>query len=180
MDAHDRRRSALQAVEAARRIARRGVLGVAVRNGSQVVSTPTFPGALTQSKDAEPMAGLWAAYELELAARQVARRYVRDAREAGRSWHEIGMTLDVQVRREAERAGRSGGELAYQYAIGRDGDDPSRYDSSFPWKCQSCDMLIIDRGPFASPASSEPGHTDNCERLAAAEAAWEADWEAAD
>lgn len=72
------------------------------------------------------------------------------------------MTLDVHVRREAERAGRSPAELAYQFAIERDGQNPPYNDISFPWQCQSCDRLVIDRGAFGSPAvfrgrNREPG-----------------------
>ena len=170
----------MRAVERARRLARRTVLEVAVEDGAQIISRPAFAGAESEVRDVEPMAGFRAAHELEVGARYVARRYLRAAREAGFTWHDIGMAMDVGKRRESERAGGSAAELAYQYAVERDGQPGPYYDVAVPWACKSCDKLIIDRGPFNTPAVSQPGHTRDCERIAAAEADWDRGWEAAD
>ena len=53
-----------------------------------------------------------------------------------------------------------------------------RYGRSFPWRCPSCDQAISDRGLIAGPADNELGHADDCPRLAAAVAEWDASWEA--
>jgi hypothetical protein len=46
---------------------------------------------------------------------------------------------------------------------------------SFPWDCPACGTTVSDRGPYDShPADSEPGHAEDCTRLAAATAAYEA------
>ena len=53
-----------------------------------------------------------------------------------------------------------------------------RYGRSFIWRCRSCDQAISDRGLIAGPADDEMGHTEDCPRLAAAVAEWDASWEA--
>ena len=60
----------------------------------------------------------------------------------------------------------------------RASDAAVRYGRSFVWRCRSCDQAISDRGLIAGPADDEPGHTQDCPRLAAAVAEWDADWEA--
>lgn len=46
-------------------------------------------------RDAEPIAGLRAAREVELAARFCAGGFIRGARETGHDWHEIGAALGI-------------------------------------------------------------------------------------
>ncbi len=176
----DYRSNAMRAVDRARRLAHRAAMEAAIEDGAQALRRPAYPGAEYEVRDVEPMAGFRAAHELEIGARYTARRYLRDAREAGFTWHDIGMAMDAGMRRMSERAGGSAAELAYQYAVERADQPGPRYDMSFSWTCQSCDKLIIDRGPFSTPVASQPGHAADCERLARAEADWDADWEAAD
>jgi hypothetical protein len=174
------RSDAMRAVDRARRLARRAAIDAAIEDGAQVVSRQAYSGAKSEIQDVEPMAGFRAAHELEIGARYTARHYLRDAREAGFTWHDIGMAMDAGMRRKSERDGISAAELAYQYAVERAGEPGPYYDISFTWTCGSCDKLVIDRGPFNAPADSQPGHAADCERLARAEADWDADWEAAD
>lgn len=82
--------------------------------------------------------------------------------------------MDPHARQEAARAGCSPAELAYQYAVEGDGPDGPSYDTVFSWRCRSCGRRVIDRGPFSSPAASQPGHADECARIARAEADWDA------
>ena len=60
------------------------------------------------------MARLQAACHLEQAGRSVARDCIRNAREDGRSWHEIGVALGLGT--ETEDRGISVAEAAYDYA----------------------------------------------------------------
>lgn len=70
-------------------------------------------------------------------------------------------------------------EAAYTYAAGSPDSDYARsYGRSFTWTCPSCDGAIRDRGLLAGPADDEEGHGRDCTRLAAAAAAWDAQWEA--
>lgn len=176
----DYRSNAMRAVDRARRLARRAAIETAVEDGAKVISRLAYPGAEYEVRDVEPMAGFRAAHELELGARYTARRYLQDARQAGFTWHDIGMTMDAGMRRESERAGGSAAEMAYQYAVERPGLPGPYYDTAFSWNCRSCGKLVIDRGPFNTPVADQPGHAAGCERLARAEAEWDADWEAAD
>jgi hypothetical protein len=80
---------------------------------------------------------------------------------------------------DADQAGLTVAEAAYTYAAGSPyTDTTARYGRSFLWRCRSCDQAISDRGLIAGPADDELGHTDNCPRLAAAIAEWNAGWEA--
>lgn len=80
---------------------------------------------------------------------------------------------------EPDLVGETVAEAVCTYAAGRaDSEMAWRYGRSFGWRCVSCEGLISDRDPFAGPAGAEPGHVGGCLRLAAAEADWEAQWEA--
>ena len=80
---------------------------------------------------------------------------------------------------DADQTGLSVAEAAYTYAAGNPYTDTAvRYGRSFTWRCRSCDQAISDRGLIAGPADDELGHTDDCPRLAAAIAEWDAGWEA--
>src|SRR5712691_3470251 len=143
MRMRDYRSNAMRAVDRARRLAHRAAMEAAIEDGAQALRRPAYPGAEYEVRDVEPMAGFRAAHELEIGARYTARRYLRDAREAGFTWHDIGMAMDAGMRRMSERAGGSAAELAYQYAVERADQPGPRYDMSFSWTCQSCDKLII-------------------------------------
>jgi hypothetical protein len=175
-----------KAVSAARRAARRAAIDLARDQGAQVIRRPAFRGAQTAIQDVEPLAGLRAAREVELGARFSTRSYIRDAREAGHTWQQIGTALDLTPGGEADLAGDTIAEAAYSYAAGSpDTETARRYGRSFSWTCGSCEGLISDHGLCSGPADDERGHADDCARLAATiaardaeAAAFDAEWEA--
>ncbi len=73
-------------------------------------------------QDVEPLAGLRAAREVELGARHCTRGYIRDAREAGHTWQQIGTALDLTPGGEAP-GWRHSAEAAYSYAAGNPGPE---------------------------------------------------------
>jgi hypothetical protein len=74
-------------------------------------------------------------------------------------------------------AGETIAEAAFRYAAGSADSHWNRtYGPSVTWRCPACGGLVSDRGPVSGPRDDEPGHTDGCQRLAAAVAAWEASW----
>jgi hypothetical protein len=100
--------------------------------------------------------------------------YVRQAREDGHPWQEIGMALGF---RAGIDSAVSVADAAYDYAA----DTAGFGRVSFAWVCSACRSTIIDRGPQAGhPADIEEGHADDCRRLAAEIAAWNASWAAED
>jgi hypothetical protein len=169
-------------IDAARDAARRAALDVARGGGAHLTARPAFPGARFGVPDLEPLTGLHASRQVELAARHAARDYVRLAREEGRSWHEIGHALGLEPGGDRDSAGRTVAEAAYTYVAGDpDSDYAWRYGRSFVWTCHSCDRAIGDSGPCLGPANDERGHADTCERLQAAmrdrDAGWDSDWD---
>jgi hypothetical protein len=165
------------AVSKARWATRQAAINVAREAGVPLIRRPLFSGAQSTFEDVEPLAGLRASREVELAARSNTQNYVRDARGAGRTWQEIGEALDLTPDGEADPESGTVAEAAYSYAAGRpDTNTAWRYGRSFPWTCQSCEGLIRDNGPFSGPADNEPGHAEGCPRLAAAVAACDAQW----
>jgi hypothetical protein len=53
---------------------------------------------------------------------------------------------------------------------------PPEFDRSrFCWDCPACGQTVADHGPAGSPAGSQLGHADGCERLAADVAEWTAE-----
>jgi hypothetical protein len=67
---------------------------------------------------------------------------------------------------------------AYTYAAGRADTEAPWRPRSFTWTCRSCHQAIGDRGLVGGPADDEVGHADDCSRLAAAVATWNAEWDA--
>lgn len=166
-------------VDDARAAARSTIERFALDQGGKVVTRPAFRGADRTVKDVEPIAGLRAAYQVELAARHVGRDYIRHAREAGASWHDIGAAMNLTPGRVREMGAESIADAAFTYATGSPDTDFARsYGRSVAWNCKSCDQLIADHGLCNGPADDERGHADNCARLAATIARWDADWEA--
>jgi hypothetical protein len=159
---------------------------MALKAGARIVTRPLFPGASAQERDVDPVAGLAASRWLEVAARQHSRDYIRAAREAGHSWHDIGIALNLVPDSDTQRAGQTAGEAAFDYAAGDpDREHARRYGRSVTWTCGSCDHAISDHGLCNGPADDERGHADNCPRFAAAIAthdaeckAFDAEWEA--
>ena len=122
--------------------------------------------------DAEPMAALRAATAIGQALRLISYEHVRQAREDGRSWREIGAALGLERHRGD---GLSVAEAAYDQVAG----EPSFRARSFAWTCPACRTTVIDRGPEAGrPEDCEQGHAQGCQRLAAAISAWDAQWNA--
>jgi len=123
-------------------------------------------------RDVEPLAAARAARALELAA----RGYIRQAREAGHDWDQIGHALGLSPDADAGPAGATIPDAAWTYAAGPpDARAPWR---PFSWTCHACDQHITDQGPVARPADDEHGHAGNCPRLAKAIAEWNARWQA--
>ena len=158
---------------------RRALIGLARDRGAELITRQAYRGSDMTIRDLEPLAGARAARDIELGARHAAREYIRTAREAGQSWDQIGHALQVTPNADADQTGQMVAEAAYTYAAGSPYADAAvRYGRSFLWRCRSCDQAISDRGLIAGPADDEPGHTQDCPRLAAAVAEWDADWEA--
>jgi hypothetical protein len=107
-----------QAVDAARSVARRDAFTLARDNGAQAITRPAFRGSHADVQDVEPLAGMQAARDLEIGARQIARDYIRTAREAGRTWHDIGTALDLHPNGDPQQTGDTIAEAAYTYAAG--------------------------------------------------------------
>ena len=144
--------------------------------GAEFTTRPEFPGSGTAVPDVEPLTGARTARDIELGARRAARDYLRAAREAGHSWDQIGHALGLAPNADADQAGLTVAEAAYSYAAGSPyTDTAARYGRSFPWRCLACDHTISDRGLIAGPADDELGHAEDCGRLAAAAAEWNAE-----
>jgi hypothetical protein len=157
----------------------RAIIGLARDRGAELVTRPEFRGSDRTTRDLDPLTGARAARDIELGVRHTARDYIRQAREAGHSWDQIGHTLGLTPDAAADQAGATVAEAAYTYAADSPHTDTAqRYGRSFVWRCRSCDQAIGDRGPVAGPADDELGHADTCARLAAAVAEWDASWEA--
>ena len=157
---------------------RRAVAGLARDRGAEFTTRPLFPDSDLTVRDLEPLTGARTARDIELGARHAAREYIIQAREAGHSWDQIGQALGLAPNADADQAGLTVAEAAYTYAAGRPDTEAPWRPRSFLWTCRSCDQAISDRGLIAGPTDDELGHADNCPRLAAAIAKWNAGWEA--
>lgn len=170
--------NALDDLSAARNEALRAAHRIALDAGARPVSRPAFPGSEATVPDVEPLAGARAARKIEIGARTAASRYIRDAREAGHTGYEIGEALGMVPRGDADQDGATVAEAAYTYAAGRPNPDASWQPRRFIWHCPSCDKTISDHGLIQGPADDEMGHAEDCPRLVAAVAEWDASWEA--
>src|ERR1017187_9272683 len=118
-----------KAADLARQWARRAVTAMAEASGGKMVTRPMFrgrPGLDSTVTDVEPLAGLRAATSLKHAARRLAVEYVRQAREADDSWHDIGVALGFGRLAESDM---SVAGAAYDYAAG----GPETWSRSFLW-----------------------------------------------
>ncbi len=171
---------------AARVTARREAVRLARQQGAEVISRPIYRGDKEPAvRDVEPLAGACAARDLEFAARRAASDYIRQAREAGRGWDEIGHALGLARGGDAGQDAATPADAAYTYAAGRPETEAPWRPRSFGWTCRSCDQHISDRGLIQGPADDELGHAEDCPRLPAAiaewdaeAASWDAEWEA--
>ncbi len=173
------RQARAKLADAARQWMRRAVLDLVRQTGGRTVTRSIFRGRpdldMTTS-DAEPMAAIRVVRHLEHAAREFTRGYVRQAREDGHTWHEIGAALDLGA--SAADRGVSLAEAAYDDSAGDpQGEYARRNGRTFAWTCPACRATVRDRGPCGGPADDEQGHADGCPRLTEAIVAWEAQWE---
>lgn len=108
----------------------------------------------------EPLTRLVAAVELERAAHSAQRNFIRQARETGRSWYEIGQAFDLLW--QAIVSKESVADEAYDYAL--------RYDRitaakpCYTWNCQACKQVVTDHGPWPQLPKQEEGHASDCAR----------------
>ena len=173
---HDERAAQLAAI---RDHARRAVISLARGQGAELTTRPMARDSDLTVHDLEPLTGARVARDIELGAQHAARAYIRQAREVGHDWDQIGHALGVAPGAEIDQAGLTVAEAAYTYAAGSPHTDTAiRYGRSFVWRCRSCDQAISDRGLIAGPADDEAGHGHSCRRLAQAVADWDAGWEA--
>jgi hypothetical protein len=160
----------------ARDFTRQAVHGLAREMGAQATSQPMFrhdPGS-PAVRDYDPAAGMSAARAVELAARRMARDYVKVARQDGMTWRQIGETLSLAA---DTKNYRTVADAAFDFAAGDPGSHYARtYGRTFGWTCPECLGVVSDHGPVSGPHDDEPGHKDGCKRLAATVAAWEAQW----
>jgi hypothetical protein len=155
--------------------AHRAAFGLARDQGAEFITRKLYQGSDITVRDLPPLEGAQAARDIELGARRAARSYIRQARQAGHSWEQIGQALGLAPGADADQAGRTVAEAAYTYAAGNPHTDTAmRYGRDFFWKCRSCDQHISDQGLIAGPADNELGHAEGCPRQAAAIAEWEA------
>ncbi len=154
---------------------RRHVQAMATAAGAPAIERPAWPGSLSTTTYAEPLAGLREAVSLRSSAERVIEDYAKYARVEGVSWREIGEALGLA----ADEAGRSVAELAYEQVVGQ----PDLWSQvNMYWTCPACGQNVTDRGPYDShPLDNEHGHAEDCSRMAAAVAACQAErdrWEA--
>ena len=168
-----------QAIGKARSAARRSVIELARNAGANLITRPLYHGADTTTRDIEPLPGLTAARDLELAARSVTADYVRQAREAGYTWHQIGTAMNLVPGADPDQTGLTIAEAAFTCAAGNpDTEHARRYGRSIGWTCTTCGKAISDHGPEIEPEEAERGHTQGCARLARTIQARDAEWEA--
>src|SRR6266536_2582396 len=125
-------------MRAARDTARREAFRLARDSGAAIVTRPMLRrGKEPAVRDAEPLAGARAARDLELAAHRTARDYIRQAREAGHGWEQIGEALGLVPGGGAGQEGATGADAAYaySYAAGKRQSQPPWEPRSFGWTC---------------------------------------------
>ena len=125
----------------------------------------TWPGISTVRP--EPVAQIEAAHALQTAAHALIGDLIPRAREAGRSWYEIGDALDLQG--QAVGANEPVAEVAYDYLLEYQVGTSMR---RLTWTCPACHQLITDRGPFDVLPERGEGHACGCARGAAELAEW--------
>jgi len=157
----------------------RAVFGLARDRGAELITRQLYRGSDTTVRDMAPLDGAQAARDIELGARRAAHDYIRQARQGGHSWDQIGHALGLAPGADADQTGTTVAEAAYTYAAGNPHTDTARrYGRDFFWTCRSCDQTINDQGLVAGPADNELGHAGTCPRQAAAIAEWDPSWEA--
>jgi hypothetical protein len=142
------------------------VSGTGDRTNTLLRSTAlTRPG--TNGVQPEPIAALETAHELERAAHDLVKHYIRLARQAGRSWSGIGYALDLHW--TAVVSDESIADVAYSYAVEH---QPSSGRRTFSWICPACQRQVSDKGPWPDPPEQEDGHAADCARRTSELDAW--------
>lgn len=175
--------TSVQRIAAAREAVRREAFRLARDHGAQVVTRPMYSSSAEPTvSDIEPLAGARAAMDIEAAASRATWDYIRQAREAGSSWDQIGRALGLgEQDPDADHGDATAADAAYTRAAGRPDTEAPWRPRQFWWICRSCDQQILDQGIVSGPAEDERGHAGNCARLAADAAAWDAEaarWDA--
>ena len=99
--------------------------------------------------------------QLELEARRGFGQAVVEARAEGHSWDQIVQHVPGLRPAYGAEAAEKLFELV-SVPSSRFGED------HVSWRCGDCDGLVLDRGPDAGqPVDAEPGHREDCGRLAA-------------
>jgi len=152
------------------------VMRLAEAHGAEIRERPVWPGSFSKTRYAEPLAGIRAAQTVRRSADRVAGDYVRHARVEGIGWREIGGALGLAE--DGQRTGYDLAVVAYEQVTG----EPDVFrEVSFHYSCPACGQGISDRGPYEShPEDNERGHAEDCTRLAADVAAWQAQQDAED
>jgi hypothetical protein len=150
---------------------RRHVQSMATAAGAATIERPVWPGSLSTTTYAEPLAGLREAVTLRGSAGRVIEDYIRYARTEGPSWQEIGEALGLGE--EAKERQRRAAQLAYEQIVGI----PDLWSqANMYWPCPACGQTVTDRGPYEShPVDNKRGHTDDCSRMAGEVAGWQAE-----
>lgn len=106
---------------------------------------------------------------LELAAHAEVGRAVRRVREEGQGRAVVASLLGLDALPcHVDHPAR----LAFDYCAGL--ALPPEFDRPrFLWDCPACGQTVADHGPASSPARSQQGHADGCERLAGDVAEWQ-------
>lgn len=120
-------------VQAARREVRCAVATMISESGGRTIARlwstqQDWPG--TNGITPEPVAGLEPAHAIEQAAHALIKDLIRQAREAGRSWHEIGEGLDLHW--HPVLAKKSIADVAYDYALSYQAETGMRTFASQP------------------------------------------------
>ena len=104
--------------------AQASVLRIAKASGAEIRERPSWPGSVSTTRYAEPLAGLRAAQTVQHAAGRVADDYMKDARAEGIGWREIGEALGLA--NDGERTGYDLAVAAYEHVTG----EPDRSGSA--------------------------------------------------
>jgi hypothetical protein len=161
------RDEALRAVDAA-------LLRMAHAAGAEIRERSPWPGSSLTISSAAPATGIRFALMLRGYAHQKLYDFIKDARQDGMTWAQIGETLNLGD--EASERGYGIGDAAFDFAA--DAEHASRFQTlTFSWTCPACGAYISDRGPNGGhPEDEEPGHNADCSRLATAVVAYDARW----
>jgi hypothetical protein len=104
----------------------------------------------------EPATGLLITRALQHVAAQWARNYMRDLREEGGSWQQIGEVTGWTD----DPAGRAFAEATAEPWLDSE-TGQWRDDGTFGWRCPECGLPITDYGP---ETSDQRGHSAGCPR----------------